>query len=318
MLFPAAFVVPVGDDLIHHPAGKAAGDLIGLFVDGQLPQRPVAVVGAAVRRAVQQGAVAQHKAVVVQSRLLRGIAQGKAVLLLLHFGTAKRVRLSRPVQQKGGRPPILRRQRKAQPHLLPRRHRAEGGLIFRPQAVEHTLSSFPIAKSRAVFCPAAGRADAPAGPLPAGSRHEGAYPLPGPPPPPTPSPAGEGVGGGGGPGRGYAPSCRLPAGRGPAGASALPAAGQKTARDFAMGKDDRVCSTACGRNIRPPSARWRRGRRCGCALRCRRRMGGRPPFCCTGRESRTRFAVPKCKRRRTALPCAIPRRSRDCTTTALC
>ena len=147
LLFPAAFVVAVGEDLIHHPSGKAAGDLIGLFVDSQLPQRPVAVVGAAVRRAVQQGAVAQHKAVVVQSRLLRGIAQGKAVLLLLHFGTAKRVRLSRPVQQKGGRPPILRRQRKAQPHLLPRRHRAERGLIFRPQAVEHTLSSFPIAKS---------------------------------------------------------------------------------------------------------------------------------------------------------------------------
>lgn len=56
-LLPAAVIVAVREDLIHHLPGEFSRNIVGLIVDGKLPQLPLAVIGAAIGRAVQQGAI---------------------------------------------------------------------------------------------------------------------------------------------------------------------------------------------------------------------------------------------------------------------
>ena len=141
-LLPAAVIVTVREDLIHHLPGEFLRNIVGLIVDGKLPQLPLAVIGAAIGRAVQQGAIRKAEAIVIKPRLLRGAPQGKGIALPAQRGMQQGLRLPGPVQQQGGRAGIALGQGKAQGHFLPRRHRAEGRFMFRQQAVKHGCCPF--------------------------------------------------------------------------------------------------------------------------------------------------------------------------------
>ena len=95
----AAAAKAVGENLIHHLPGEFLRDAVIFIVDGELPQGALAVIGAAVGGTVQQGAVREAEAVVVESRLGGGIAQAVAVRGRRHRQPQEGQRPSRPVQQ---------------------------------------------------------------------------------------------------------------------------------------------------------------------------------------------------------------------------
>ena len=142
----AAAIKAVGEDLIHDLPRKLLGDLVIFIIDGKLPQLSLAVIGAAVGGSVQQGSVRKAKTVVIQSRLLRGIAQEKGISLPLHGRKQHGLRLPCPVQQQRGAASVSGRQGKAQGHFLPCRHRTKGRFIFRQQAVKHECSVLSIGR----------------------------------------------------------------------------------------------------------------------------------------------------------------------------
>ena len=141
-LLSAAVIVAVREDLIHYLPGEFLRNIVGLIVDGKLPQLPLAVIGAAIGRAVQQGAIRKAEAIVIKPRLLRGVPQGKGIALPAQRGMQQGLRLPGPVQQQGGRAGIALGQGKAQGHFLPRSHCAEGRFMFRQQAVKHGCCPF--------------------------------------------------------------------------------------------------------------------------------------------------------------------------------
>ena len=138
--FPAAVIVAVREDLVHHLPGEFPGDIVSFIVDGELPQLSLAIIGAAIGRAVQQGAIGKAEAIVIKPRLLRGVPQGKGIALPAQRGMQQGLRLPGSVQQQGGHAGIAQGQGKAQGPFLPCRHRAKGRFMLRQQAVKHGCS----------------------------------------------------------------------------------------------------------------------------------------------------------------------------------